>query len=106
MVSLMKGKDKGKKRVAISENYRGGKGSFMVRKGDWKYCWYENSKAQLFNLNKDPKELINLIANPEYANVVKELNAIAMENYIKKSETPQKKKTDKKKTKKKKTKKD
>ena len=106
MVSLMKGKDKGKNRVAISENYRRGAGAFMVRKGNWKYCWYEDSKAQLFNLNKDPKELINLIANPEYANVVKELNAIAMENYIKKSETSQKKKTKKKKTKKKKTKKD
>ena len=78
----------------------------MVRKGKWKYCWYEDSKAQLFNLNKDPKELNDLIANPEYANVVKELNAIAMENYIEKSEAPQKKKTDKKKTKKKKNKKD
>ena len=68
--------------------------------------WYEDSKAQLFNLNKDHKELNDLIANPEYANVVKELNTIAMENYIEKSEAPQKKKTDKKKTKKKKNKKD
>ena len=57
-------------------------------------------------MNKDPKELNDLIANPEYANVVKELNAISMENYIEKSEAPQKKKTDKKKTKKKKNKKD
>jgi choline-sulfatase len=92
LLNLMQGKEDSKERIAISENYRGDADSFMVRKGDWKYCWYENSKEQLFNLTKDSKELNNLIDNSEYADIVKELNTIAMSHYIKKTKSNKKKK--------------
>ena len=34
--------------------------SFMVRTADWKYIHYENFRPQLFDLNEDPAELIDL----------------------------------------------
>ena len=34
--------------------------SFMVRTADWKYIYYENFRPQLFDLNEDPAELIDL----------------------------------------------
>ena len=32
----------------------------MVRTADWKYIHYENFRPQLFDLNEDPAELIDL----------------------------------------------
>jgi choline-sulfatase len=84
LLNLMQGNEDGKDRMAISENYRGNAGAFMVRKGAWKYCWYENSKAQLYNLTGDPEEGYNLIDEPRYSDLVKELHAIVMENYVEK----------------------
>lgn len=34
--------------------------SFMVRTADWKYIHYENFRPQLFDLNEDPDELVDL----------------------------------------------
>jgi choline-sulfatase len=34
--------------------------SFMIRCGDFKYIWYHQAPAQLFNLKNDPNELYNL----------------------------------------------
>ncbi|HWB84215.1 MAG TPA: sulfatase-like hydrolase/transferase [Bryobacteraceae bacterium] len=51
-------------------------GSYMVRKGDWKYIyfsWYDNL---LFNLRNDPDELNNLAGQPQYASIEKELHTI------------------------------
>jgi choline-sulfatase len=48
-------------------------GSFMVRKGDWKYIhftWYE---GLLFNLAEDPGERHNRIQDPEAAPILAEL---------------------------------
>ena len=48
-------------------------GSFMVRKGDWKYVsftWYDD---QLFNLAEDPSESRNLAEDPSAAGVLREL---------------------------------
>lgn len=35
-------------------------GSFMLRRGDWKYIAYVGCEAQLFNLKEDPAEVRNL----------------------------------------------
>jgi choline-sulfatase len=51
-------------------------GSFMIRKGDWKYIhftWYENL---LFNVKEDPGEFNNLIDDPAYTKIQEELKSI------------------------------
>ncbi|MCF6177034.1 MAG: sulfatase-like hydrolase/transferase [Victivallaceae bacterium] len=49
-------------RVVFSEYHGHGApgSSYMVRKGQWKYIWYTDAPPQLFNLQNDPDELINL----------------------------------------------
>ena len=48
-------------------------GSYMLRRGRWKYIEYVGFKPELFDLNEDPEELCNLVpARPE---VVSELAA-------------------------------
>ncbi len=49
----------------------------MIAKGDWKLIFYPTAKKKmrLFNLKKDPHEMKDLIDNPEYAKVVKDLRA-------------------------------
>ena len=49
----------------------------MIIKGDWKLIFYPTAekKLRLFNLKKDPQEMHDLIANPEYASVVQTLRA-------------------------------
>ena len=52
-------------------------GSFMIRKGDWKYIyfsWYGDS--QLFNLKEDPGEMNNLAGIPAHASKVQELHGL------------------------------
>lgn len=51
-------------------------GSFMIRKGDWKYIhftWYDDL---LFNLADDPGEMTNRIADPTVKPVLEDLRAI------------------------------
>jgi choline-sulfatase len=60
---------------AYSESHCAGNctGSFMIRKGDWKYiqfCYYD---AMLFNLAQDPGELRNRIDDPTVSDVRDEL---------------------------------
>lgn len=52
-------------------------GSYMIRKGDWKYIyfsWYDQNL--LFNLKEDPGEFNNLVGKPEFASVEHELHSI------------------------------
>ena len=35
----------------------------MIRKGKWKYVYYFDAPNQLFDLDTDPNELMNLIEN-------------------------------------------
>lgn len=48
-----------------------------VRTTKWKYFRYINDKSieELYDLEKDPKELVNLVKNQQYASVLKELKA-------------------------------
>lgn len=62
-------------RFVYSENHSEGNctGSFMIRKGPWKYIhctWYDDL---LFNLEDDQGEFRNLIQEPNTQNILKEL---------------------------------
>ena len=46
-----------------------------IRQEQWRYAeWGSADEAELYDLKKDPSEYHNLVANPEYAAVVKELS--------------------------------
>jgi choline-sulfatase len=47
-------------------------GAFMLRFGKWKYCHYVAYRPQLFDLESDPEELVDLALDPQYAAVVAE----------------------------------
>ncbi|MGH9327132.1 MAG: sulfatase-like hydrolase/transferase [Terriglobia bacterium] len=52
-------------------------GSYMIRKGDWKYIyfsWYDHNL--LFNLKEDPGEFHNVADQPQFASVIRELHGI------------------------------
>ena len=39
---------------------RGPGAKYMIRLGDWKYCFYANDTDELYNLHEDPNEMTNL----------------------------------------------
>ena len=55
-------------RLVFSEYHGAGSTSavFMLRQGALKYIHYTGFPGELFNLENDPEELVNLIDNPEY----------------------------------------
>ncbi|MEM7462671.1 MAG: sulfatase-like hydrolase/transferase [Pseudomonadota bacterium] len=63
-------------RTVMSEYHAAGSdtGQFMVRKGDWKYIVYVNSRPQLFNLRDDPEEIHDLASDPDFASIVSVLD--------------------------------
>jgi len=75
IIPLIKGDGSEHPEYAYAENHSEGNctGSFMIRKGDWKYIhvtWYDDL---LFNLAEDPNEFENRIDDPEAADVLEEL---------------------------------
>lgn len=63
-------------RSVLSEYHDGGSpcGFFMLRKGRWKYVYFsEGHPALLFDMESDPRELLNLAAEPEHAVTLAEL---------------------------------
>lgn len=63
---------------AFSESHSEGNctGSFMIRKGDWKYLYFTGDEPLLFNLKDDPGEFRNLAGRGETAEVERELHGI------------------------------
>ena len=51
-------------------------GCYMVRYKKYKYVYFVNFKPQLFDLEGDPDELHDLIQDPRFDNVAKEMDAI------------------------------
>jgi choline-sulfatase len=82
LLPLMMGKEDGKKRIALSENYRGGVAGRMIRMDRWKYCWYSKGSAQLYDLVDNPAEERNLIANPHYADLIVDLKNRALSGFL------------------------
>jgi choline-sulfatase len=78
LVPLMNGNKKASPEFVYSENHSEGNctGSFMIRKGQWKYIhftWYDDL---LFDLSSDPGEMNNLADNPKAQDIKKELKEI------------------------------
>jgi len=78
LTSLMRDKSGDHPGYAFCETHSEGNctGSFMIRKGDWKYIhftWYDDL---LFNVKDDPNELINLIDNEKTNEIKSELKKI------------------------------
>ena len=50
-------------------------GVTMLRKGRWKYVHYVRHRPQLFDLEGDPEELVDLAADPAQRATLRELKA-------------------------------
>ena len=64
-------------RFVYAENHTEGNctGSFMIRKGDWKYIYFSYyGQNLLFNLHDDPREMNNLSGKPAAAAIERELH--------------------------------
>jgi len=46
---------------------------FMIRQGDYKYCYYVNDMPELYNLRTDPDEMKNLALMPAYKEKAQEM---------------------------------
>ncbi len=64
-------------RVVFSEYHAAGavSGAFMLRKGRWKYNYYEGFAPELFDLENDPEECIDLAADPASEPVLTAMHA-------------------------------
>ena len=47
----------------------------MIRTDRWKYVHSEGDRHQLYDLDSDPHENVNLIDDPAHAGIAKELDA-------------------------------
>jgi len=65
-------------RVAFSEYHaaKSPSGSFMIRKGRYKYIHYVGFEPELFDLESDPEEEHNLSGDPLYVDVLRDYEAI------------------------------
>jgi choline-sulfatase len=65
-------------RVAFSEYHAASSptGSFMIRKGKYKYIHYVGFKPELFDLEADPEEEIDLAGDARHAGVLAEYEAL------------------------------
>jgi choline-sulfatase len=63
-------------RIAFSEYHaaRSPSGSFMIRKGRYKYIHYVGFAPELFDLNADPEEVSDLAQDDAYASTVREFD--------------------------------
>lgn len=48
-------------------------GAFMLRRGRWKYHHYVRHAPELFDIEADPEELVDLAGDPRYADALAEL---------------------------------
>jgi choline-sulfatase len=59
-------------------------GMYMLRKGDFKLCYYAYYPNQLFDMKNDPEETQDLAQNPDYADIMDDL-----ENELRKITDPE-----------------
>jgi len=63
-------------RAVFSEYHAAGSdtGQFMVRRGRWKYVYYVGAPVQLFDLESDPEERMDLSRSLAHASVLQEMH--------------------------------
>lgn len=73
LAPLIAGESATWKDEARSEYYSSGEMTRMIRRGDWKYCYYDqHDEAELYNLREDPLEQLNRADDPECRDLVSE----------------------------------
>lgn len=76
LVQDLREPDRTRDTAAFAEfNLTNPKAKYMIRYGDFKYNYYVNDIAELFNLREDPKEMKNLALLPEHRDKVEEMKA-------------------------------
>jgi choline-sulfatase len=78
LVPLMKRVEEGAGRYALSENYRSNSAARMIRTTRWKYCYFRDDCEQLFDMQNDPGEIVNLAQNREYRETAASLKSRAL----------------------------
>ena len=65
-------------RIAFSEYHasKSPSGSFMIRKGRYKYIYYVGFAPELFDLESDPEEIHDLSDDPLYVDILRDYEAI------------------------------
>lgn len=78
LIPLMRGDTGDHPGWAYTESHSEGNctGSFMIRKGDWKYVHFTWYDSVLFNLADDPGEFVNRVDDPTATGVLAELRGI------------------------------
>ena len=68
-------------RVVFSEYHAVGavSGGFMIRRGRWKYHHYVGFEPELFDLDNDPEELVDLAQSPEHAAILSQMHEALLE---------------------------
>ncbi len=64
-------------RPVFSEYHAAGSNSagFMLRKGRWKYHYYVGHRPELFDLETDPEEILDVAGQPAFASVLRAMEA-------------------------------
>ncbi len=55
----------------------------MIRTPQWKYCYFDQDREQLFDMRTDRAEENNLAGRPEHRELVASLRARALEGWKK-----------------------
>jgi len=72
-VPVWRGSSRGRDAIFAGEGYEGEDRLVMLRTRQWKLTRYDEGGGELYDLERDPNELHNVIANPKYAAVVRRL---------------------------------
>lgn len=59
--------------------------SAMVKKDNWKYCYYTGDREELYNCAEDPKEFYNLASDPTYKSKLEEMRKLWKDQLLEKA---------------------
>lgn len=82
LVPVMQGRDDGRNRYALSENFRGNFAGRMIRTARWKYFFYNNGEEYLYDLQADPGEETNLVTDPRHRRLADEFKRKASTGWV------------------------
>lgn len=68
-------------RPVFSEYYEWGFPERLVRRGPWKYMHATGDRCQLYNLDEDPRETVNRVADPACAGTLRQLRELALADW-------------------------